>query len=55
VPKLDGLHKNVGEGNVGDLDFVMGMKTTKFTKLPNQKKTKACLVPNLDCEIRKKE
>jgi hypothetical protein len=28
----------LGKGNVGDLDFVMGMKTTKFTKLPNQKK-----------------
>jgi hypothetical protein len=41
VPKLDGLHKRVGKGNVGDLDFVMGMKTTKFTKLPNKKKTRA--------------
>ncbi len=55
VPKLDGLHKRVGKGNVGDLDFVMGMKTTKFTKLPNKKKTRAWLVPTLDHEIKKKE
>jgi hypothetical protein len=44
----------LGERNVGDLNFVMGMKTTKFTKFLNQKNTKACLIPNLDHDIRKK-
>jgi hypothetical protein len=28
----------LGEGNVGDLNFGMGMKTTKFTKIRNKKK-----------------
>jgi hypothetical protein len=28
----------LGEGNVGDLEFVMGTKTTKFTKFHNKKK-----------------
>ncbi len=45
----------LGEGNVDDLNFVMGMKTTKFTKFCNQKTTRACLIPNPNHEIRKKQ